>query len=274
MHVPLGIVLAIVVAIVAVSGFTLYATGGFTLSAGKDAKAVLLESINKSNAVEDYDIKYAVSNAVRSETDNVEINGSMQITKSGDKKRILYELEFLGSQTVIEIYQAPGETVTCSAPLGKRQCQKIPTAPPVQSPVEQQEQLKNQLEEGVVSLGYAGESRVAGRNCDAIKAAYDIQKLIQDSQLPAAGPGASAIKSMTLDVCIDADSGLPLSTTVNMVIDSQQAKGTVRTALVATSFSLSAEKIEIPEAEEVQPVPLEGIGIDETGQDFEENLTY
>lgn len=275
MGVPLGIVLAVVAAIAVVAGFTLYATGNLALSVQKDAESVLLLSINRSNAVESYEIKYAVENSVKSTTDDVQINGSMGITKYGDTKRIAYELEFLGSPTVIEIYQSPGETITCSAPFGERLCQKIPTAPPVQSPVEQQEQLQKQLEDGVVSLSYTGESRFAGRTCDTIRASYDIQKLIDESE-DQVGQGARAIKSMTLDVCIDTESGLPLSTVVNMVIDSPQAKGSVMTALTASSFRLSAEEIEIPEAEEAQQPPLEdlGAGLDETGQYEEENLTY
>ncbi|GEM_PF-3428376 len=247
MKVPVAIAVAVIAAIIIVSGITLVATGA--LVSRKNPAEVLTLAINRSEALGEYDINYTIMNSVTSDEQDLEIGGSMRITKSGDKKKIVYNIDFLGAPSVIEIYKSPGETVMCSSPFGTRQCLKVSTEEaPMQDPLDQQLKLKQQLDEGAVNMKYVGTSGFAGRGCDVVSAVYDIKKLAQTAEA-LNQEGLDAIKSMNMEVCIEPSSGLPLSTDLVIVVDSEQASGTIKTVLKANYFSLDAPEIRIPPAQ-------------------------
>jgi hypothetical protein len=233
----------------------------------QDPDQLIKDSLEKLNGLDSYqiDYDYSVSMSI------ISMSGKTTIYKEGEKTRLDMDLSMLGADTMISIYSLPEGVFTCTELMGNATC--VPgdgQDASISNPDKSVETLGKMIEMGVIKTKYLNAGMVAGRSCHNISSEFDLQELgkLAEEELQGMGidvPGLGGldnIKSMKSVDCYDAQTGMPLRTTVIVEIVYQAGYTDVVsmvTDLAATSFSPGVEMadsvFELPAEPTELPVP-------------------
>ncbi len=212
-----------------------------------DPEKLTLDAIDKQLKLENYKTDYKLSYNTKTGGLNLDANGLIYITKSGDVTKVSLSLETFGEKIKVDQYQTKDGIIQCLLSLINTTCQKVPQDTlPLKTPEEQFAALKQLIEDKELKIDYVNTKTIAGRTCDSVKTVYTPKDSSQSGDLK-------------MDMCLDRESGLPLEMTMEIAVGatgSQQGSqgGSVKINMVLNSVNFDTQKITVPAYTETAPL--------------------
>lgn len=239
------ILLASIIIAVAAVGVTAYFSFSNTstgMAVSQEALEIVQAAAAKSAALAEYDLTYNLTNSLQMASESTTVSGTMRIVQKSGNKKLSMRMDAQGEPVAIDVYVISDGTFTCSTGISGVACERLNGTLPVQSPVEQANQLLNLSEQGAVSMQAQSNRAVMGRQCNSVLFNYDITKLLASVSLPA--EYASVITEMTASVCFDSDTGLPLDFEQTVKLEAEISATSMH--MTATNIEFSAPEISLP----------------------------